>query len=209
MELLDSLRWRYATKQFDSERSLSEAQVTQLLEAANLSATSYGLQPFKFLVLKDQAKQDQLVASSYGQAQVAQASHVIVIATRTDVDADYVNSYVELMESQRDLPAGSLDKYKTIMTGAITAMDEQALDVWATKQAYLALGTLLAACAAVKIDACPMEGFVAAEYDEIFGLAAMNLHASVVVPIGYRAEDDEHQHYKKVRRGLDEIVVKL
>ena len=92
MELLDSLRWRYATKQFDSERSLSEAQVTQLLEAANLSATSYGLQPFKFLVLKDQAKQDQLVASSYGQAQVAQASHVIVIATRTDVDADYVNS---------------------------------------------------------------------------------------------------------------------
>jgi len=209
MDLLDSLRWRYATKQFDSERSLSEEQVAQLLEAANLSATSYGLQPFKFLVLRDQAKQDQLVASSYGQAQVAQASHVIVIATRTDVDADYISDYVKLMESQRDLPSGALDQYKTIMTGAITSMDEQALDVWATKQAYLALGTLLAACASAKIDACPMEGFVASEYNEFFGLPAMNLHAAVVVPIGYRAADDKHQNYKKVRRELDDIVVKL
>lgn len=209
MDLLDSLRWRYATKQFDSERSLSEEQVAQLLEAANLSATSYGLQPFKFLVLRDQAKQDQLVASSYGQAQVAQASHVIVIATRTDVDADYISDYVKLMESQRGLPNGTLDQYKTIMTGAITSMDEQALDVWATKQAYLALGTLLTACAAAKIDACPMEGFVAAEYDEIFGLAAINLHAAVVVPIGYRAADDKHQNYKKVRRELDDIVVRI
>ena len=209
MELLDSLRWRYATKQFGAERSLSEEQVTQLLEAANLSATSYGLQPFKFLVLRDQAKQDQLVASSYGQTQVAQASHVIVIATRTDVDADYISDYVKLMESQRGLPRGALDQYKTIMTGAITSMDEQALDVWATKQAYLALGTLLAACAAAKIDACPMEGFVPAEYDEFFGLAAMNLHAAVVVPIGYRAANDKHQNYKKVRRELDDIVVKI
>ena len=108
MELLDSLRWRYATKQFDAERSLSEEQVTQLLEAANLSATSYGLQPFKFLVLRDQAKQDQLVASSYGQRQVAQASHVIVIATRTDVDAAYIGDYVKMMESQRGLPDGCL-----------------------------------------------------------------------------------------------------
>ena len=176
MQLLDSLRWRYATKQFDPQRKLSEAQVTQLLEAANLTATSYGLQPFKFLVLQDQAKQDQLVASSYGQTQVAQASHVIVIATRTDVDAAYIGDYVKMMESQRGLPDGALDQYKAMMTGAVTSMDEQAIDIWATKQAYLALGTLLVACAAAKIDACPMEGFVASEYDEIFDLAEMNLH---------------------------------
>ena len=209
MQLLDSLRWRYATKQFDPQRKLSEAQVTQLLEAANLTATSYGLQPFKFLVLQDQAKQDQLVASSYGQTQVAQASHVIVIATRTDVDAAYIGDYVKMMESQRGLPDGALDQYKAMMTGAVTSMDEQAIDIWATKQAYLALSTLLVACAAAKIDACPMEGFVASEYDEIFDLAEMNLHAAVVLPIGYRAADDKHQNYKKVRRELDDMVVKI
>jgi len=209
MELLESLRWRYATKQFDTERSLSEEQVRQLLEATNLSATSFGLQPFKLLVLRDQAKQDQLVASSYGQAQVAEASHLIVIAIRTDVDADYIGEYVKLMESQRGLPDGALDQYKSIMIGAITAMDEQALNVWASKQAYLALGTLLAACASAKIDACPMEGFVASQYDEFFGLPAMNLHAAVVVPIGYRAAEDAHQNYKKVRRELDDMVIKL
>ena len=209
MELLDSLRWRYATKQFDPERKLSEEQVTQLLEAANLTATSYGLQPFKFLVLQDQAKQDQLVASSYGQTQVAQASHVIVIATRTDVDADYVSDYVKLMESKRGIPEGTLDQYKLVMTGAITSMDEQAIEAWATKQAYLALSTLLVACAAAKIDACPMEGFVASEYDELLGLAAMNLHAAVVLPIGYRAAGDKYQSYKKVRRELDDIVVRI
>ena len=209
MQLLDSLRWRYATKQFDSQRKLSEAQVTQLLEAANLTATSYGLQPFKFLVLQDQAKQDQLVASSYGQTQVAEASHVIVVATRTDVDADYIGDYVKLMESQRGLPEGALDQYKTVMIGSLNSMDEQAIDAWATKQAYLALSTLLVACAVAKIDACPMEGFVASEYDEMLGLSAMNLHAAVVLPIGYRAADDKHQNYKKVRRELDDIVVRL
>ena len=209
MELLESLRWRYATKQFDTERSLGEEQVQQLLEATNLAATSFGLQPFKLLVLRDQAKQDQLVASSYGQTQVAEASHLIVIAIRTDVDADYIGDYVKLMESQRSLPEGTLDQYKSVMVDAITAMDEQAREVWATKQAYLALGTLLAACASAKIDACPMEGFLAAKYDEFFGLPEMNLHAVVVVPIGYRAADDKYQNYKKVRWELDDIVVKL
>ena len=209
MELLESLRWRYATKQFDTERSLGEEQVQQLLEATNLAATSFGLQPFKLLVLRDQAKQDQLVASSYGQTQVAEASHLIVIAIRTDVDADYIGDYVKLMESQRGLPEGTLDQYKSDMVDAITAMDEQAREVWATKQAYLALGTLLAACASAKIDACPMEGFLAAKYDEFFGLPEMNLHAVVVVPIGYRAADDKYQNYKKVRWELDDIVVKL
>ena len=149
------------------------------------------------------------MGSSYGQTQVAQASHVIVIATRTDVDAAYIGDYVKMMESQRGLPDGALDQYKAMMTGAVTSMDEQAIDIWATKQAYLALSTLLVACAVAKIDACPMEGFVASEYDEIFDLAEMNLHAAVVLPIGYRAADDKHQNYKKVRRELDDMVVKI
>lgn len=209
MELLDSLRWRYATKQFDTDKTLTDDQVNELLEAANLAATSYGLQPFKFLVIQDQELQDRLVASSYGQTQVSEASHLIVIATRTDVDADYISGYVDLMESERGLPGGALDQYKDVMTGSITKMDEDSLNVWATKQAYIALGTLLTACATAKIDACPMEGFVPSEYDEMLGLGEMKLRSVVVVPVGYRAQGDKNQRFKKVRRPLSEIVIKL
>lgn len=209
MQLLDSLRWRYATKQFDTEKELNDQQLDGLLEAANLAATSYGLQPFKFVVINDQEILDRLVASSYGQTQIAEASHVIVIATRTDVDADYISKYVDLMESERGLPGGALDQYKSVMTGSITKMDDDALNIWATKQAYIALGTLLAACADAKIDACPMEGIVASEYDEHLGLAKMNLRTAVAVPVGFRAKEDAHQTYKKVRQPLSEIVVKV
>jgi len=209
MDLLESLNWRYATKQFDPQKSLSDQQVNQLLEATNLTATSYGLQPFKFLVLNDQAKQDELVSSSYGQTQVADASHVIVIATRTDVDAGYISSYVDFMEAERGLPTGALDQFKDVMIGAITGMSDQECENWATKQAYIALGTLLTVCAAEKIDACPMEGFVDTEYDQLLGLSDMNLHAAVVVPIGYRSKDDKYQSLKKIRRPLSQMVVKL
>jgi len=209
MDLLEPLKWRYATKQFDAEKSLTNEQVNQLLEATNFTATSYGLQPFKLLVLNDQAKQDSLVASSYGQAQVADASHVIIIATRTDVDADYISDYVDYMESERGLAGGAMDQFKNVMIGSIAGMSEKDRETWATKQAYIALGTLLTACAAAKIDACPMEGFVNAEYDEILGLAEMNLHAVLVIPIGFRSADDKYQSLKKIRRPLSDMVVSL
>ena len=209
MNFTDALRWRYATKKFDPSKVVDESTVESLLDAANLSATSYGLQPFKLVVIRNQELQDQLITSSYGQRQVADASHVIVIAARTDVDADYISQYVDLIESERALGAGTMDDYKAIMTGAVTGMSADAMSDWTAKQAYIVLGTLLAACGTQQIDACPMEGFVANEYNEILKLGQHNLSAVVVVPIGYRAEDDVNQNNKKVRRPLDEMVVRL
>jgi nitroreductase len=209
MEFLEALRWRYATKKFDPEKVVSEQSVESLLEAANLSATSYGLQPFRFVVIRNQQLQDQLVAASYGQRQVADASHVIVIASRTDVDSDYISRYIDFVESERKLPPDALDDYKTVMTGSVTAMSDEQRKHWAAKQVYLALGTLLAVCGAMKIDACPMEGFVPGEYNEILGLSALNLDATVVLPIGHRAEDDENQHLKKIRQPLSDMIVRL
>jgi nitroreductase/dihydropteridine reductase len=209
MKIIEALQWRYATKKFDPEKVVGDETVTALLEAANLTATSYGLQPFKFVVIQNQKLQDQLITSSYGQRQVADASHVIVIASRTDVDPDYISEYVDLVESERGLGEGSMDQYKEVMTGAITGMSDETRQNWAAKQAYIALGTLLAACAALGVDACPMEGFVPNEYNEILGLSKLKLDATVVVPIGYRADDDQTQEQKKVRRPLSDMVIEL
>lgn len=209
MEFTDAMRWRYATKKFDPDKTVDEAMVTQLLEATNLSATSYGLQPFKFVVVKNKQLQEQLVTSSYGQRQVADASHVIVIAARTDVDAEYIREYLAMVESERGLEPGTMEEYRSIMTGTVTGMTFEEMQQWTAKQAYLALGTILAACAMLKIDACPMEGFVSGEYNEILGLSKQNLDAVIVVPIGFRAQDDINQTNKKVRRPLAEMVVRL
>jgi nitroreductase len=209
MDLSAALRWRYATKKFDPDKVVPEAIVDALLEAGNLSATSYGLQPFQFVVIRDQELQDKLVTSSYGQTQVAEASHVIVIATRTDVDESYINEFVSMMETQCNLATGKLDQYKNVMVGAIGSMSDENRSEWATKQAYIALGTMMAACGALEIDSCPMEGFVPAEYDELLNLPAKNLHAAVVLPIGYRSVDDTKQHQPKVRKPLSAMTVRL
>ena len=203
------MRWRYATKKFDPGKTVDEATLTQILEATNLSATSYGLQPFGFVVIQNQQLQEQLVASSYGQRQVADASHVIVIAARTDVDADYIGQCIELVESERGLKPGTMDDYRSTLTKVIDGMSAETMRQWTANQAYIALGTILAACAVMKIDACPMEGFVPSEYNEILKLGDYGLDAVIVVPIGFRAEDDVNQNNKKVRRPLAEMVVRI
>jgi nitroreductase/dihydropteridine reductase len=209
MNITESLEWRYATKKFDPTKTLDESTVTELLQAANLTATSYGLQPFKLVLIKNQPLQEQLVTSSYGQRQVADASHVIVVAARTDIDADYISQYVDFIESERGLDSGAMEDYKNIMTGAITGMSGDLMAQWTAKQTYIVMGTLLAACGAMKIDACPMEGFVSSEYNKILGLANYNLNAVLVLPIGHRAADDPNQKNKKVRRPLEEMVVRI
>ena len=209
MKFSDAMRWRYATKKFDPQRLLDETVVAELLDITNLTPTSYGLQPFKFVVLKNQEIQDKLIASSYGQRQVADASHVLVIAARTDVDASYIREYVAMVESQRNLEAGTMDEYCQVMIGSMTRMSPESLNHWAAKQAYIALGTVMAACAALQIDACPMEGFVPQEYNEILNLEQHQLDAVLVVPIGYRAKDDATQHNPKVRRPIEDMVIRI
>ncbi|MEM7782544.1 MAG: NAD(P)H-dependent oxidoreductase [Planctomycetota bacterium] len=209
MQLIEDLQWRYATKAFDPQQVVPEETVQHLLQATNLAATSYGLQPFRFVLIRDQELQDKLITSSYGQRQVADASHVIVIAIRTDVDGDYISSYVDFTEAERNMDPGALDGFKKMMIGTVGAMTDQSKATWASKQAYIALGFLLTACAAAKVDACPMEGFVASEYDEMLNLTSQNLSACVVIPIGYRSSEDKYSDTKKVRRPLDEMVIQI
>ena len=208
-EFVRALSWRYATKKFDPTKEVSQEDIETILNATNLSASSYGLQPYQFLLIQDKALQESLVEFSYGQKQVHDASAVLVFAIRTNIDDDYIRQSAQETEETRGLESGQLDGYAKQMIGSIMGMDESARELWATKQAYIAMGTSLAACAMLGVDACPMEGFVPAKYDEALNLAEKNLKSVLVLPIGYRADDDVNGSYAKVRKSLEQMVVRV
>lgn len=206
--LNEQLHWRYATKQFDTEKVLPEADLEYILEAGRLTATSYGLQPFKIIVVTDKAIKQTLMGHAYGQVQVGQSGALLVLAARTDIDEAFISEYTARIETTRGLEAGTVNGYKDMMVGTLTPLPPEVRLVWAQKQAYIALGTMLAAAAERKVDSCPMEGFSASDFDTVLGLKEHNLAATVILPLGYRAEADVSQHYAKVRLPLETLVIK-
>lgn len=208
MTLHEHLHWRYATKQFTTDKTVSEADLNYILEAGNLAATSYGLQPFGIVVVTDQAQKDVLQAAAYNQEQVGHNSALLVICARTDVDADYIANYTKLIETTRDLEPGATDDFKNVMVQTLTNLPKEQLQSWCEKQTYLVLATMMAAAAEKRVDGCPMEGFDNQEVNNILGLAEHNLHATTLFPIGYRADSDNTQHYKKVRKDFDQVIIK-
>ena len=207
--LIDELKWRYATKVFDISRELSAADLDYILEAGRMSASSYGLQPFKIVVVTDEAKKQALMGHAYGQAHVGANSALIILAARTDVDAAMVADYTARIEATRALPVGAVDSYKDMMTGDLTNRTPEARAIWAQKQCYIALGTMMIAAAEKMIDGCPMEGFSVDGFNEVLGLADHNLSATVLFPVGYRAASDDTQHYAKVRRTAEDMIVQM
>ncbi|WP_336093949.1 NAD(P)H-dependent oxidoreductase [Leeuwenhoekiella sp. CH_XMU1409-2] len=202
---IDDLNWRYAVKQFDASKKVSDEDLQRLIDAVQLSASSYGLQPYKILVVKDQAVKEKLKAAGYNQSQFSDATAVFVFAHQTDFDAELVDSYIELSERIKELETGTLEGYANLMKNALLNLPQEAKAGWTSRQAYIALGNLLSAAAAHKIDTCPMEGFEATAFDEILGLTEQNLHAVVVAAVGYRSAEDETQHAPKVRRPQEEL----
>ena len=208
-DILDHMKWRYAVKKFDSSRILSEGQIERLKEAFNLTATSYGLQPITLVVVKNKELQNRLVQSSYDQLQITQASHVLVICIKTNVDSDYIGRYFEQVKKVRNVSDEILESFKNDLVDNFSKKDVDEIKRWSTNQAYLAMGNLLTVCAVEKIDSCPMEGFEPEAYDEILGLKEKDLTSVLVMPIGYRAEDDMFAGFKKVRKDMDESVIDI
>lgn len=208
-DTLEYLEWRYAVKKFDTDKMLSEEAVDRLKKAFNLTATSYGLQPIKLIVVKNKDIQEQLVAHSYQQQQVAQASHVLIICTQNRIDEAYIARYFERVKQLRNTSDEILDPFKTSLTKSFSAKTEDEIKQWAKNQAYLALGNLLTVCAIEKIDACPMEGFVPKAYDELLQLEEHGITSVLALPIGYRAEDDMFADFKKVRKSLEDSIMDI
>jgi nitroreductase / dihydropteridine reductase len=205
--LNQALSWRYATNQFDSSKKVSEETLTKILEAANLMPTAYGLQPFRLVVIEDQALKDSLVEHSYGQKHVAENSHLVVLAARTDIDEAMIAEYTARIETIRNLPTGTVDGFKAMMVGDLTNRTEDARLTWAQKQTYLALAGMMAAASLVEVDNHALEGFNPVAFNEALGLSDMNLTATTLLALGYRAENDESQHYAKVRLPLETLVI--
>lgn len=204
---IEYLQWRYATKKFDPTRKLPEDKINILKEAFNLTATSYGLQPIKLIVVKNQQIKEDLKPLTMNQIQVQDASHVLIFCVVTNVDQDYISNYFELVESKRGTAKTILAPFKNFLIEEFKQKSTQEKFDWAKNQAYLAMGNLLTICAIEKIDACPIEGFEPQKYDDYLNLKEKGLKSVLVMPIGYRAKDDLFADLKKVRKDISEIVI--
>jgi nitroreductase len=209
-QLLEALQWRYATKVFDATKKIP-ADVWQTLERALvLTPTSYGLQPYKFLVINDPAKRAELLPHSWNQKQVVDASHLVVFNARTKItDAD-VNKLIQLTSDVRKIPAESLNFYRDMMLGdVVNGPRSKTAHDWAARQAYIALGNLMTCAAVLGVDACPMEGFNPAEYDRVLGLNYSGYATVVTCALGYRAAGDKYASQPKVRYETNELVQQI
>lgn len=208
-DTLEALKWRYAVKKFDPMFTLPEQALDRLKESFNLTATSYGLQPVRLVVLRDSILQEQLVTHSYGQRQVADASHLLILCVETSIDEDYINTYFNRVRQERGTAPEILDPFRESLVRNFEAKSPDTIRAWAVNQAYLALGNLLTVCALEGIDACPMEGFDPTAYDQLMGLGEKGLESVLVLPVGRRAEDDFFASLRKVRKNLGESVLEL
>ena len=209
-QLLERLNWRYATKQFDPNRKISAQDWATLEEALRLSPSSGGLQPWKFIVITDPAMRARLAPASYGQPQITNASHLVVFAAKKNFGEADVDAFINHAAAARGVTVESLAPFRGMLVGGIVqAMDVPARDAWARNQAYIALGNLLASAALLGIDACPMEGFDRAQYDQILGLKDEGYGSAVIATLGYRDERDQYANAPKVRFPKEQIFAHI
>ncbi len=206
-QLLDALQWRYATKVFDATKKIPADIWDALQKALVLTPTSYGLQPYIFLVVQDVATRAALLPHSWGQKQVVDCSHFVVFLARTEMKEADVDKLISRTLELRKLPTGALDAYRGMMlSDVVNGPRGKTAHEWAARQCYIALGNLMTAAAILGVDACPMEGMVPTEYDKILKLEGSGYRTVVACPLGYRAVTDKYASLAKVRYQAADLV---
>ena len=206
-QVLENLHWRYATKKFDPTKKIPDSVWKTLEQSLVLSPSSFGLQPWKFFVVKSPEIRNQLLEASWGQKQVVDASHLVVLAIKKDVDNEDVDRYIARMAEVRDVPQDSITGLADMVKGYLQEPPYPLnVNEWAARQTYIALGFYLTCAAMLGIDTCPMEGIVPAKYDEVLGLDKQGYSTVVVCPAGYRADDDKYATMAKVRYPTEDVV---
>jgi nitroreductase len=204
-QIIEDLKWRYATKKYDSSKKISESDLDILKNVLTLVPTSNGLQPFRFLIVENPELREKLREKSYNQSQITDASHLVVMCAFKNIDSDFVENYLMLNSNYRNIPMENLAGFRNHLHRTVVSKSEYEILEANSKQVYIALGHLLHAAAQLRIDASPMEGFEANEYDEILGLSEKNLEATVVCALGYRSEEDAYQFQNKVRKSQEDL----
>jgi nitroreductase len=203
MNILEKLNWRYATKKFDKNYELTDLELENIKSVIQLSASSYGLQPYKIFIVKDPKVRENLRKVSYDQTQITDSSAVLVFARVKNLETSEVDEFVDNIVSTRGVTKEMIADYEGMMKYSITSKTDEQKGIWIEKQIYLSLGNLLSSLSVLGIDSCPMEGFDSNAYDEILGL--QDLKSVVICTIGKRDETDDYQNYKKVRKPLSEL----
>ncbi len=208
MELIKNLQWRYAVKKYTDER-VSENKIDQIIESVNLSASSCGIQPYRLIVVTNPEVREKLSLGSFN-SQILDSSHLLVFAGFKNISSEYIADYVAMMEEQRALEAATLNSLKDAVTSFFATQTPEQHAVWSAKQAYIGLGTALIAAAELKVDATPMEGFDPELFNKVLGLSEKNLHASVIIALGYRdAANDYLASMPKVRLPINEFSSRI
>lgn len=209
-ELLSRMKWRYSPKSFDQEKQIPADTWASLAESLVLTSSSYGLQPWKFLVVRTPELRERLRAASWNQRQVTECSHYVVFAHRICVDEAYVDRYLEAMVKARGVKMESLARLRqSILGDVVHGARSKIVPEWAMRQVYIALGNFMTAAAVVGVDTCPMEGFDPARYDEILGLQATPYRSTVACAAGYRNPADPLGSLAKVRFEASELIENL
>ncbi|MBU6409905.1 MAG: NAD(P)H-dependent oxidoreductase [Verrucomicrobia bacterium] len=208
--LLEALRWRYATKRFDPAKKIPGETWETLEQALVLTPSSYGLQPYQFVVMTEGPKRTELLAHSWDQRQVVDCSHYVVFAAKIRMTEADVDRWVHRLAQVRQTPAAALAAYRGMMIGDVVHGSRgKTAHEWAARQAYIALGNLMTCAAMLGVDACPMEGIVPAEYDRALGLAQNGLATVVACALGYRADQDKYAAVPKARFAPAELVRRI
>ena len=199
------LAWRYATKVFDTTKKIAEADWQTLEKSLVLCPSSFGLQPWKFFIVTDQVTKEKLKSASWNQAQIADASHVVVFAIRKDLNVDDIDRYIARTAEVRGTTVESLAGFRKMLVGT---MIKPSIDIneWAARQVYIAIGFFMATASMLGIDVSPIEGFEPPKYDEILGLAPLGYSACVVAAAGYRSSSDKYATMPKVRYKAEDLV---
>jgi nitroreductase len=207
--VLHSLRWRYATKKFDATRQIPPSTWATLEHSLVLAPSSFGLQPWKFLVVENPALRSQLLADSWKQPQVVEASHFVVLAARTDLTTADIATWIARMAEIQGTAPETLTGLHGMIVGFANAKTAAERYDWNCRQVYLALGQLMTAAAMLEIDTCPMEGINAAAYDQTLGLAESGYTTVVACALGYRADSDKYASLPKARFEASQVIEHL
>ena len=207
--VIEAMKWRYATQKFDTTKKLTEEQIDELLQAIILSPSSFGLQPWKFILVTNPEVRKKLREVGYNQLKITEASHLIVFTVEKNIDEKLADKFIESISKIRGVNIADLKGYADMIKGSIASRTPEQNVEWATRQVYIALGVLITSAAIQGIDVGPMEGFDPKKFDEILGLEKMGLESKVIAAVGFRASDDPSASYKKVRYSQDEIVIRV
>lgn len=209
MDIIKSLEWRYACKKFDANKKVTDSQLNIIRNAFNLTATSFGLQPVKLIIISNNHLKEQLHEHGYYQDQITTCSHLLVICIDTKIDDETIDAKFDLEKEIRGTSEDIVGKFRNQLKGIFKNKTSGDIEKSSIYQAYIILGNLMTVCALEQIDSCPMEGFNAEKFDEVLQLNEKNLKSILLLPIGLRAEDDPMRTLKKVRKPIDDIVINL